>query len=290
MNTGIPNQPNRGEDFFFQENQTWSLAASLPKLNTLLLDFDGVFADTELIAWSATGKIVNQERIRASLEPIPIEVMAHEKYVGKNLDSVLRELREESPQATFLTDARIKKLCDRDDRAVIEALENEIKATDGFVEMLGEVLLSNENQKGSGSITKLAIVSSSSGPRLEACLKKLGLFDKFKDHIYSAQTSFLDGIARSKSTNGQANPAIYQLALEKENVDIEHAVAVEDSASGIASAVAAGLMVIGFVGNYPEQEQKEKAQKLKAAGACTVIRDMQELPKVLRKLIGNGLK
>jgi HAD superfamily hydrolase (TIGR01509 family) len=45
--------------------------------------------------------------------------------------------------------------------------------------------------------------------------------------------------------NGKPAPDIYRLACERLNVDPADAIALEDSASGIASAKAAGLTVIG---------------------------------------------
>lgn len=69
-------------------------------------------------------------------------------------------------------------------------------------------------------------------------------------------------------------PDVYLKACGLLNQHPEHGVAVEDSPTGVASARAAGLTVVGFAGDAD-------TDVLLAAGARIVIRRMAELPDVL---------
>lgn len=77
---------------------------------------------------------------------------------------------------------------------------------------------------------KLAIASSSNREWVEGWAAKLGVLDFF------AATTTQDDVLRVKP-----DPALYALACEKLNVQPQHALALEDSANGARSALAAGL-------------------------------------------------
>jgi beta-phosphoglucomutase-like phosphatase (HAD superfamily) len=77
-------------------------------------------------------------------------------------------------------------------------------------------------------------------------------------------------------------PDVYVAALEAFKVKPEAAIAVEDSATGVAAALAAGMQCIGFTGlaRHPEEE----AERLSKAGAVAIMADWAEFAGILKKL------
>ena len=67
-------------------------------------------------------------------------------------------------------------------------------------------------------------------------------------------------------------------------VDPAQCIVVEDSAPGVAAAVAAGMTAIGFVGG--NQAPGRLAKDLIDAGARTVIADMRALKSAITDLRG----
>jgi HAD superfamily hydrolase (TIGR01509 family) len=77
---------------------------------------------------------------------------------------------------------------------------------------------------------------------------------------------------------GKPDPAPYQLALTRLEVESQNAIAFEDSAAGIRSAVGAGIYTIGITSSH-------SSEYLIAAGANMTIKDFNsdELWKLLDK-------
>ena len=69
---------------------------------------------------------------------------------------------------------------------------------------------------------------------------------------------------------GKPDPAVYQFALEQLGITAGQAVAIEDSATGVASAVAAGIPTIGLVQYVPRSERSQRVDELQQAGAAEV--------------------
>ena len=80
---------------------------------------------------------------------------------------------------------------------------------------------------------------------------------------------------------GKPDPAPYKLALNRLEVDSKNAIAFEDSAAGIRSAVGAGIYTIGITSSHP-------AQGLLDAGASMTINDFTD--KQLWKLLDSKTK
>ena len=68
---------------------------------------------------------------------------------------------------------------------------------------------------------------------------------------------------------GKPHPAPYQLALSRLEVKSKNAIAIEDSAAGIHSAVSAGIYTIGITSSHPASELAE-------AGANMTISDFED--------------
>lgn len=117
-----------------------------------------------------------------------------------------------------------------------------------------------------------AVASGSSVAGLERKLRKVDLFETFAPHVYSSQLVAL----------GKPAPDIYIYTAQKLDVEQPGCVVIEDSVNGVKSALAAGMIAIGFVGGG--HCSPAHAQRLSSAGAKYVIERMDQLPLILRGL------
>ncbi|AIS01463.1 HAD family hydrolase [Streptomyces glaucescens] len=112
---------------------------------------------------------------------------------------------------------------------------------------------------------RLAVVSSSALTRLAACFAASGLDELLPaDCRFSAEDSL-------PVPAGKPDPAVYRLALDRLGIAPDQAVALEDSASGVASAVAAGIATTGLVQFVPAGERADRIEELYRAGATRVL-------------------
>ncbi len=116
----------------------------------------------------------------------------------------------------------------------------------------------------------MAVASGSNPDRLAIKLRKVGLFDHFAPHIYSAQTM----------PRGKPAPDVYLHAAAQLGIAPDACIAVEDSANGVTSARAAGMVVVGFTGggHCPPRQ----GELLRGAGASHIAADMGQLLTILR--------
>jgi beta-phosphoglucomutase-like phosphatase (HAD superfamily) len=122
---------------------------------------------------------------------------------------------------------------------------------------------------------RLALVSSSAAPRVDACLDATGLAEFFPPELrFSAEDSLAEPISKP-------DPAIYRHALAALGCAPHQALAIEDSPSGTRSAVGAGIPTVGIVQFVPSAEQGAARRELRAAGAGTVVGSWRELEVLL---------
>jgi len=120
-----------------------------------------------------------------------------------------------------------------------------------------------------GLAARRCVASSSSPERLRYALGLVGLYDRFDPHIFSATM-----VARGKPA-----PDLFLYAAAQLGADPARTIVIEDSAPGIAAAVAAGMTAIGFTG--ASHCRAGHAARLYAQGAAAVVADMQALPAML---------
>ena len=106
-----------------------------------------------------------------------------------------------------------------------------------------------------------AVASSSTSEQLAAKLKKVGLWDLFAPHIYSA-----DHVTHAKPA-----PDLFLHAAKEIGIDPSACLVLEDSINGVTAARAAGMRVWGFAGGG--HMNGEASARLLAAGAERVLVD-----------------
>jgi HAD superfamily hydrolase (TIGR01509 family) len=115
---------------------------------------------------------------------------------------------------------------------------------------------------------------ASSGPpeKISASLNRVGLYERFAPHIFSAV----------QVLNGKPAPDLFLFAAERMQAMPARCLVIEDSVAGVTGAVAAGMTVLGFHGG--SHCQPGHADTLVEAGAALVFDDMRELPGLVRKV------
>lgn len=109
----------------------------------------------------------------------------------------------------------------------------------------------------------VGVASQAPPVRVELCLHIADLTRYFDDRVFTAAQ-----VPRAKPC-----PDVFLLASARMGVEPGRCAVIEDSPSGAAAAVAAGMAVFGYAAD-------EDAQALAAAGA-TVFHDMRALPALL---------
>ncbi|MBP3392088.1 MAG: HAD family phosphatase [Clostridia bacterium] len=130
-----------------------------------------------------------------------------------------------------------EEIIERMGRGMVEAYFTRIPAKEGVIETL-RVL------KDRGD--RLNVLTASPHITLDACLKRLGIFDWF-DHVWSC-----DDFATTK-----ADPEIYKQAAGKMGVPVEDVLFLDDNLNAIRTAQAAGMQVCGVYDASSEAYEME---------------------------------
>lgn len=157
-----------------------------------------------------------------------------------------------------LSDEEIRRFDDRKERLYREIAAKKFPAMPGAVEFVRTL-------RDAGF--PLAVGSSGPGFNVDFVLERLGI------------KPFLAGwISGTDVVHGKPAPDIFLKAAEKTGVIPENCVVIDDSASGIASARAAGMKIVGFFsqGHRPEEY----------ADVDLLVHSFEELsPEILRRLV-----
>ncbi|MBD2043437.1 HAD family phosphatase [Microcoleus sp. FACHB-672] len=229
----------------------------------VLFDHDGTVVDSETIALKSAWKLTNEvAREFPGAQHYELEEFV-KSFAGKPYREILKKIYPDS--STTLNERDIDRLVAQEEKRAIERLSVEAKATEGTPEVLSSL-------RDDGF--EYALVSNSSLQRLSACLGAAALTDYFpSDRIFSAHDSLPVPCPKPL-------PDIYLYAVKCLDAEVSDCVAIEDSISGVGSAVAAGIgQIIGYVGgtHISEEERSSRADALQSAGAHQVIERMHDL-------------
>jgi beta-phosphoglucomutase-like phosphatase (HAD superfamily) len=236
--------------------------SELAQVRTLLLDADGNLFPSEEPAFEASTTVTNRllERLGSPkrFEPDELRRVA----VGKNFRATATSLAAEAGVAL---DGELEEWVAAEREAVVAHLGTVLGPDPRVSEPL-EVLARR---------FALTVVSSSALGRLDACFRATALDGLLPAGVrYSAEDSL-------PTPTSKPDPAVYAHAGEQLGVSGGEALAVEDAASGVLSAVAAGFPVVGNLLFVPREEREEREAALRAAGALAIVGSWWELDAVL---------
>jgi HAD superfamily hydrolase (TIGR01509 family) len=210
----------------------------------LLFDLDGTLAETDslhLPTWAD------------ALRPHGVEIDEHffrRNSSGRSNAKIVRDLLPDlsAEDARDLTGAQESSFRER---------AHELEPLPGLVDFMEE---------GRRRGLALALVTNAPWENVEAVLLALELREFFDEVVLSDEVG-----------NVKPDPAPYRAALERLGVAPAEALAFEDSTSGIASAVGAGIPTVGIAST-------QAPETLEAAGAFMVAKTFAD-PE-LEKLLG----
>lgn len=213
---------------------------------TLISDCDGVLIDSEVVAHE-----VLVRETQAVFTSVDCDAFLKSSF-GQKTEELVRQVAQEAGQA--IPDGFLKQLRINTD-AMIEQHSLPVQHADVLV-----------------NYPHLRAVASNSGmARVMSAVRKVGLSKRSDVKVFSA-----DQVTQPKPAAD-----LYLFAASELSVHPSQCLVIEDSASGVQAALAAGMAVIGFVGGL--HIPKDHAATLHDMGVLTVFDDMRELPQVLQR-------
>ena len=198
----------------------------------IILDFDGVVADSELLSNTTLAEYLTSEGLPTSVEQAMARYMGRrwadcEARIAEDFGRPLRADFQEHYRA--FESGRIRR---------------DVQAIPGVADFLA-----------AQSQLKFCVASSSNISWLDHGVDKFGLRAHLGTHLFSA----------TEVANGKPAPDIFLYAANRMGVAPHNCVVIEDSAAGVQGAIAANMTAIGFLGGA--HIRPGHGEKLTAAGA-----------------------
>jgi HAD superfamily hydrolase (TIGR01509 family) len=209
----------------------------MARIDLVIFDCDGVLLDSERLA------VRTEVQVLAELGWPITEAEVVELFVGRS-EQHMRSIVEGKL-------GRPVDWATEFDPRYRAAFEEELTPVDGVVDALERLTLPT------------CVASSSSHESLRFKLTLTGLHDRFAGRIFSA-----DDVA-----HGKPAPDVFLLAATRLGADPSRCAVVEDSSSGIAAGLAAGMSVFAYTGGFEDH----------VSARADVVRfsDMRALPDLL---------
>ena len=206
----------------------------------VIFDCDGVLVDSEPIANRVFGQMLAEQGLALAPEAVI------ERFVGRTMADCLT-------QAAALLGRPLPGDFEAEhDRRLFAALAAGLVAVPGVVQLLD-------------GLASPCCVASNGGPdKLRFSLLQVGLLARFEGALFSA----------AEVARGKPAPDLFLHAARCMGVLPAACLVVEDTPTGVAAGVAAGMTVFGFAACTP-------AARLREAGAHQVFAAMDELPALL---------
>lgn len=216
-------------------------------MTLLIFDCDGVLVDSETIA---------NEVLAETLTALGRPMTAAESMrtqIGRALSDILRETSD-------IVGRRMPDSIGADmNERLFARFRRELRAIDGVANALACLP------------HRRCLASSSRPERIDLALLVTGL-----DHLFDRRFSAV------QVAHGKPAPDLFLLAAREMGAEPAGAIVIEDSASGVVGARAAGMRVIGFVGGG--HAGPDLARRLSDTGAHRVIAHMRDLPATVAAL------
>ncbi|HEX8829419.1 MAG TPA: HAD family hydrolase [Xanthobacteraceae bacterium] len=221
-------------------------------MGLIIFDCDGVLVDSEIIAHALLAQMMTD------LGHPMTTAQAVQKFAGRGLVDTLSLI--EASLGRRIPD----ELGQRYGCLLLERLHSDLKPIAGVKAAIAALPYPR------------CVASSSSIERIRLSLETTGLASQFGANIFSA----------TQVAHGKPAPDLYLFAAKRMGAAPEHCVVIEDTALGVTAGRAAGMIVVGFTG--AAHATNDAAQRLAAAGACSVISAMVDLPGTVECLMSRA--
>lgn len=202
----------------------------------LLLDLDGTLTETDSLHRATWAGVLKPHGIEVD------EEFYKENISGRINPDVVRDI--------------LSHLSEKEGLQLAEAKEIDFRSRADGLEPLPGLMFFLQKARERGLM--LALVTNAPQENVATILGGLDLENAFDATLLAGDVGA-----------GKPDPAPYLAALEKLNLSPEETIAFEDSASGIISAVGAGVPTVGVASTHDPE-------KLREAGAFTVIDDFSD--------------
>ncbi|HZW06259.1 MAG TPA: HAD family hydrolase [Phycisphaerales bacterium] len=187
------------------------MLTSQPPL-AIIFDCDGVLVDSELLGNQVLAEVLTEHGVPFTAE------QSIATFMGSSLPGIVQK-------ATALAGRDMRHACEQVFmQRLTDAFNERLSPIAGIPDLVASITLPK------------AVASSSPVPRIELSLRRAGIHHHFAPHIYSA-----DHVKHPKPA-----PDIFLLAAGKLGVPPARCLVIEDSATGVAAAHAAGMPCIAF--------------------------------------------
>jgi HAD superfamily hydrolase (TIGR01509 family) len=216
----------------------------------IVFDFDGVLADSEVLANEVLAEAVSELGVPTTLDD------SLRLYMGKRFHEVIAAVEANVGRPlpeTFADDFQ---------RRTLERFRRDLRAVEGaraYLDAFADV--------------PRCIASSSSPDRLALCLEVLDFGHLFGANVFSA----------SQVARGKPHPDIFLHTAQKMGMEPSKGIVIEDSAGGVEAGVAAGMTVIGMLA--ASHIRDGHASRLRGAGAHHVAASFAEAERLTRALL-----
>jgi HAD superfamily hydrolase (TIGR01509 family) len=217
----------------------------MDSLPLVIFDCDGVLVDSERLVQDVDMRMIGGLGWNITRQEIL------EQHLGRTEDAVMANIARRIGRPIPEDFAQCRRL----------AYEQDFK--DHLTEVSG-IRQAIQELQGVGHDT--CVASSGSHARMRLTLGKTRLRNLFEGRIFSA----------NEVTNGKPAPDLFLHAAEQMGYRPEECIVVEDSPSGVAAALSAGMAVVGFSALTPAMLLQD---------ATTVIDEMAELHGAIRTIL-----
>lgn len=216
------------------------LTKLMPPYQLIIFDCDGVLVDSERITNQVFVEMLIALGLRLTLEDM------FEQFVGHSLGQCMEKITVmlgRAPPEDFLPDYRARTTA---------ALASQLKPVPGIEAALDAIAL------------PWCVASSGDHAKMRTTLGVTGLLSRFEGRVFS-----VTDVAHPKPA-----PDVFLHAAQQCGTAPANCVVVEDTPTGVAAGVAAGMTVLGYCALTPPH-------RLLDAGAHHVFGDMADLPRLL---------
>jgi HAD superfamily hydrolase (TIGR01509 family) len=211
----------------------------------------------DLVIFDCDGVLVDSERLAVRIDVQVLAAMGWsltedevvERFVGRSDAHMTREL------ATHLGRELPEGWDDEFAALYRTTFEDELEPVPGVVAALDRIDL---------MALPTCVASSGSHDKMRFTLGRTGLLDRFAGRIFSA----------AEVARGKPAPDLFLHAARRMGADPGRCAVVEDSAPGVAAALAAGMDPYGYAGGVTPAARLERP-------GVTVFADMADLPTLL---------
>ncbi|MPT47445.1 MAG: HAD family hydrolase [Sphingobium sp.] len=212
----------------------------------VIYDFDGVIADSEILANS-----ILADHVTALGLPTTVE-QSVDLYTGRRWAELVTMIEGKVDKPLPLHFADDVKA------ATLERFRTELQPVPGALNFIQQF-----------RFLPHCIASSSAMDRLTLCLDVLDLSEEFADRVFSAEDV----------ENGKPAPDLFLHAADRLGVEPARCLVVEDSVAGVKAGVAADMIVVGLCAGA--HIRPGHAERLRDAGAIMVAEHWSDIAEFL---------